>query len=79
LQNIIISDGNCANGLQPAGDELERFATQPKLQDLRGWRGFASHVNGNLQCFLNRSISLSERLDLLLEWLGQVHIFALIQ
>ena len=74
LQDIIISDRESVqNSLQQAGDELERFANAAKTAGFEGLAQTCIHVNVNLQCFLEQVDSFtSERLDLLLEWLGQV-------
>jgi chemotaxis protein histidine kinase CheA/CheY-like chemotaxis protein len=74
LQDIIFTDRESVqNGLQGAGDELERFANAAKTAGFEGLARICTHVNVNLQRFLEQADSFtSERLDLLLEWLGQV-------
>jgi chemotaxis protein histidine kinase CheA/CheY-like chemotaxis protein len=74
LQNIIITDKESVQtSLQRAGDELERFANAAKTAGFEGLARICSHVNVNLQRYLEQADSFtSERLELLLEWLGQV-------
>lgn len=74
LQDIVISDRESVlNGLQRAGDELERFASAARIAGFEGLARICAHVSVNLQRFLEQVDSFtSERLDLLLEWLGQV-------
>ncbi|MGZ5043267.1 MAG: hybrid sensor histidine kinase/response regulator [Methylobacter sp.] len=74
LQDIIINDRESVlNGLQRAGDELERFANAAKTAGFEGLARICTHVNVNLQLFLEQVDSFtSEHLELLLEWLGQV-------
>lgn len=74
LQDIIISDRESVlDSLQQAGDELERFSNAAKTAGFEGLARICLHVNVNLQCFLEQvDLFTSERLDLLLEWLGQV-------
>jgi len=74
LQGIIITDRESVqNSLQQAGDELERFANAAKTAGFEGLARICTHVNANLQRYLEQADSFtSERLELLLEWLGQV-------
>ncbi len=74
LQDIIISDRESVlNSLLQAGDELERFANAAKTAGFEGLAQICIHVNVNIQRFLEQiDFFTSERLDLLLEWLGQV-------
>jgi chemotaxis protein histidine kinase CheA/CheY-like chemotaxis protein len=74
LQDIIITDRESVqNSLQRAGDELERFANAAKTAGFEGLARICTHVNVNLQRYLEQADSFtSERHGLLLEWLGQV-------
>lgn len=74
LQDIIITDTESVqNSLQQAGDELERFANAAKTAGFEGLARICTHVNANLQRYLEQADSFtSERHGLLLEWLGQV-------
>jgi chemotaxis protein histidine kinase CheA/CheY-like chemotaxis protein len=74
LQDIIITDTESVqNSLQRAGDELERFANAAKTAGFEGLARICTHVNANLQRYLEQADSFtSERHGLLLEWLGQV-------
>jgi chemosensory pili system protein ChpA (sensor histidine kinase/response regulator) len=74
LQDIIISDRESVlNGLQQTGDELERFANAAKTAGFEGLSRICTHVNANIQRFLEQiDFFTRERLDLLLEWLEQV-------
>ena len=74
LQGIAIGDSESAlNGLQDAGDELERFANMAKTAGFEGLSLVSAHILVNVQRFIEQIDSFtSERLDLLLEWLEQV-------
>ncbi|MGZ4981448.1 MAG: hybrid sensor histidine kinase/response regulator [Methylobacter sp.] len=74
LQDIIITDRESVqNSLHRAGDELERFANAAKTAGFEGLARICTHVNANLQRYLDQADSFtSERFELLLEWLGQV-------
>jgi chemotaxis protein histidine kinase CheA/CheY-like chemotaxis protein len=74
LQDIIITDRESVqNNLQRAEDELERFANAAKTAGFEGLARICTHVNANLQRYLEQVDSFtSERLELLLVWLGQV-------
>lgn len=74
LQGIAIGDSESAlNGLQDAGDELERLASVAKIAGFEGLALTSGHVFVNVQRFIEQIEGFtSERLDLLLEWLEQV-------
>ena len=74
LQGIAVGDSESAlNGLQEAGDELERFANMSKTAGFEGLAQVSNHVLVNIQRFIEQIDSFtSERLDLILEWLEQV-------
>ena len=74
LQGIAIGDNESAlNGLQEAGDELERFANMAKTAGFEGLSIVSNHIIVNIQRFIEHIDGFnSERLDLLLEWLEQV-------
>jgi chemotaxis protein histidine kinase CheA/CheY-like chemotaxis protein len=74
LQDIVIADTESVqNGLQRAGDELERFANAAQTAGFEGLARVCTHVNANLQHYLEQAASFTrERHGLLLEWLGQV-------
>lgn len=74
LQGIAIGNSESAlNGLQEAGDELERFANMSKTAGFEGLAQVSNHVLVNIQRFIEQIDSFtSERLDLILEWLEQV-------
>jgi chemotaxis protein histidine kinase CheA/ActR/RegA family two-component response regulator len=74
LQGIVIGDNESAlNGLQEAGDELERFTNMAKTAGFEGLSIVSNHIIVNIQRFIEQiEVFNSERLDLLLEWLEQV-------
>ncbi|WP_411727820.1 response regulator [Methyloglobulus sp.] len=74
LKGIAIGNNESAlNGLQEAGDELERFANASKTAGFGGLAKISEHINLNIQDFLGHIEDFTkERLDLLLEWLSQV-------
>lgn len=74
LQGIAIGDSDSAlDGLQEAGDELDRFANMSKTAGFEGLAQVSNHVLVNIQRFIEQIDGFtSERLDLILEWLEQV-------
>jgi chemotaxis protein histidine kinase CheA/ActR/RegA family two-component response regulator len=74
LQGIAVGNSESVlNGLQEAGDELERFANMSKTAGFEGLSQVSNHVLVNIQRFIEQIDSFtSERLDLILEWLEQV-------
>jgi chemotaxis protein histidine kinase CheA/ActR/RegA family two-component response regulator len=74
LQGITIGDSESVlNGLQEAGDELERLANMSKTAGFEGLAQVSNHVLVNIQRFIEQIDNFtSERLDLVLEWLEQV-------
>jgi chemotaxis protein histidine kinase CheA/ActR/RegA family two-component response regulator len=74
LQTIAIGNSESVlNGLQEAGDELERFANMSKTAGFEGLALVSNHVLVNIQRFIEQIDGFtSERLDLILEWLDQV-------
>ena len=74
LQGIAIGNSESAlNGLQEAGDELERLTNASKTAGFEGLALVSTHVLANVQLFIEQiDVFTSERLDLLLEWTEQV-------
>jgi chemotaxis protein histidine kinase CheA/ActR/RegA family two-component response regulator len=74
LQSIVINDKeSMLNGLQEAGDELERFANVSKTAGFEGLALVCEHINVNIQQFLEQVDAFTdERLTLMLDWLEQV-------
>ncbi|ESS67173.1 gliding motility regulatory protein FrzE [Methyloglobulus morosus KoM1] len=74
LQSITIGNNeSLLDSLQEVGDDLERFSNMAKTAGFGGLSQVATHVTGNVQSF-QASIEgfTTERLDLLLDWTGQV-------
>ncbi|MEQ1545014.1 response regulator [Methyloglobulus sp.] len=74
LQGISIGDNeSMLNGLQDAGEELERFANMAKTVGFEGLAQVSTHIILNIQRFIEDIDDFtSERYDLLLEWISQV-------
>ena len=74
LQGIVVGDSESVlSGLQDAGDELKRLGNAAKIAGFEGLNLVATHIIVNVQRFIEQiDVFNSERLDLLLEWIGQV-------